>query len=133
VGRRGCSLIVTPGGRPAPWVGGAARRGSGGDGRADADLGLYSERGNALPARREARPGLGRAVAVDAAAGQGAVAVRGDRGAPRPGPASGHGECFSCCPASFHELLWWRCQRPLPAVTATGSLPLVRMVPVSGS
>ena len=54
-------------------------------------------------------------------------------GAPRLGPASGHGGRFSCCPASFHELLSWRCQRPLPAVTATGSLPVVRMVRVSGS
>ena len=64
--------------------------------------GTRGERGHARPARREAQPGLGRAVAVavdvDAAAGQagqGTVAVRGDRGSRQAGggrPGLGGGD-----------------------------------------
>ena len=76
---------------------------SGGDGAADADLGFRGEDGNARPAGREARPGLGLPVAVPVAvgvyapageAGQDGVAVRlgqrgGQAGGGRAGPGSG--------------------------------------------
>src|ERR1019366_6822147 len=70
MGGHGDGPAVAPGGRPVPWavVQRDGMRGSGGDWRADADLGFGGERGNARPAGREAEPGLGLAVAVAVAA-----------------------------------------------------------------
>ena len=76
-------------------------RGSGGDGAADADLGGRGGGGQARPAGREARPGLGFPVAVSVAvdidaaagqAGQGVIAVRfGQRGGQAGGGRAGPG------------------------------------------
>jgi hypothetical protein len=77
--------------------------GSGGDRAADADLGCRGEDGDARAAGREARPGLGLAVAVpvsvhvDAAAGQagqdrvaaGRGQLGGQAGGGGPGPGGG--------------------------------------------
>ena len=93
--------------RPGPRAGGCISTGrecceeerdSGGERLADADLGDRGVGGQARPAGREARPGLGLAVAVpvavdlDAAAGQAgqdAVPARGERGGQAGGGRAG--------------------------------------------